>query len=155
MSEAERLYIEARYYTTVEPDIQKALDTYRVWLGTYPNDYTALSNSALLLKQQGKTAEALRNQEAATRVAPDQPVAWANLGDTYLSMSRFDDAKKALETALKLQDSAGAHITLFVIGTLTGDQPLADAQIEAMRGKREEVGPGRRSHAGGKRIAAA
>ncbi len=155
VSEAERLYIEARYYTTVEPDIQKALDTYRVWLGTYPNDYTALANSALLLKQQGNTDEALRNQEAATRVAPDQPVAWANLGDTYMSMSRFDDAKKALETALKLQDSAGAHISLFVIGTLTGDQPLADAQIEAMRGKREEVGLiGVRMRAA-KRIAAA
>ena len=101
----------------MEPDIQKALDIYRVWLGTYPNDYTALANSALLLKQLGESDEALRNQEAATRVAPDQPIAWANLGDTYLSMSRFDDAKKALETALKLQDSAGARITLFVIGT--------------------------------------
>jgi len=140
VSEAERLYIEARYYTTVEPDLQKALDTYRVWLGTYPNDYAALANSALLLKQRGETAEALRNQEAATRTAPDQPIAWANLGDTYLSMGRFDDAKKALETALKLQDSAGAHMTLFVIGTLTGDQALADAQVEAMRGKREEAG---------------
>jgi len=140
VSEAERLYIEARYYTTVEPDIQKALDTYRVWLGTYPNDYAALVNSALLLKQRGETAEALRNQEGATRLAPDQPIAWANLGDTYLSMGRFDDARKALETALKLQDSAGAHITLFVIGTLTGDQALADAHVEAMRGKREEAG---------------
>ena len=140
VSEAERLYIEARYYTTVETDIQKALDTYRVFLGTYPNDYSALTNSANLLKQQGNTDEALRNQEAATRVAPDQPVAWTNLGDTYISMSRFADAKKALETALKLQDSPGAHVSLFVIGTVTGDQPLADAQIEAMRGKREEVG---------------
>jgi tetratricopeptide (TPR) repeat protein len=139
VSEAERLYIEARYYTTVEPDLQKALDTYRVWAGTYPNDYTPLANSAILLKQQGNIDEALRNQEAAARIAPDQPIAWANLGDTYLTMSRFADAKKALETALKLQDSAGAHITLFVIGTLTGDQALADAQIEAMRGKREEV----------------
>ena len=140
VSEVERLYIEARYYTTVEPDTQKALDTYRVWLGTYPNDYAALVNSALLLKQRGETAEALRNQEAATRIAPDQPTAWVNLGDTYLSMGRFDEAKKALGTALKLQDSAGAHITLFVIGTLTGDQALADAQVEAMRGKREEAG---------------
>ena len=140
VSEAERLYIEARYFTTVEPDYQKALDTYRVWLGTYPNDYTALANSALLLRQRGENEEALRNQEAATRIAPDQPSAWANLGDSYLSMGRFDAAKKALETALKLQDSAGAHITLFVIGTLTGDQALADAQVEAMRGKHEEAG---------------
>ncbi len=74
VSEAERYYIEARYFTTVEPDIQKALDAYRVWLAAYPNDYTALANSSLLLKQRGEIDAALRNQEAATRVAPDQPL---------------------------------------------------------------------------------
>ncbi len=83
VSEAERFYIEARYYTTVEPDPRKALDVYRVWLAAYPTEYTALSNSALLLQQLGENDEALRNQEAATRVAPDQPTAWGNLGDTY------------------------------------------------------------------------
>ena len=57
VSEAERLYIEARYYTTVEVDVQKALDAYRVWLAAYPNDYTALANSALLLRQRGEVAE--------------------------------------------------------------------------------------------------
>ena len=83
VSEVERHYIEARYYTTVEPDVQKALDVYRVWLATYPNDYTALANSALLHKQQGDRAEAIRKLELATQVAPDQPLGvgqpWADL----------------------------------------------------------------------------
>ena len=140
VSEVERFYIEARYFTTVEPDIQKALDIYRVWLGTYPNDYAALMNSALLLRQRGDTAEALRNQEAATRIAPEQPLAWANLGETYRSLGRFAEARKAFETALQLQqNSPGARLNLYVLGTLTGDQALADAQVEEMRGKREEV----------------
>src|SRR4030095_13733173 len=56
VSEAERYYIEARYYTTVQNDVQKALDVYKVWLATYPNDYSALANSALLHKQQGDRA---------------------------------------------------------------------------------------------------
>ena len=41
---------------------------------TYPNDYTALTNSALLHKQQGDRAEAIRKLELATKVAPDQPL---------------------------------------------------------------------------------
>ena len=39
-----------------------------------------------------------------------------------MALGRFDDAKKTLETALKLQDSASARINLFVIGMLTNDQ---------------------------------
>ena len=139
VSDAERYYIEGRYHTTVEPDIKKALDVYRVWLAAYPNEYTALVNAGLLLKQQGNNDEALRHQEAATRVAPDQPLAWTNLASTYMDLGRFDDARKTIETALKLQDLAALHINLFVIGVLTNDPALADAQLAALRGKREEV----------------
>ncbi|MGE0862308.1 MAG: protein kinase [Vicinamibacterales bacterium] len=139
VSEVERLYIEARYYTTVEVDIQKAIEAYQVWLAAYPNDYTALANSALLLRQRGDAAEALRNQEAATRVAPEEPIAWRNLGDTYLNMGRFADARKALETALALQNNAGGRASLFALATLTGDQPLADAQATAVAGSRDEI----------------
>ena len=139
VSEAERFYIEARYYTTVEPEPRKALDVYRVWLAAYPNEYTALANSGLLLKQLGEDAEALRNQELATRVAPDQPIAWGNLGDTYASLSRYDDAKAAYQMAAKLQ-SASARISLYVLAVLTNDQVLADSQVAALTGNREEVG---------------
>ena len=139
VSESERFYIEARYYTAVEPEPRKALDVYRMWLAAYPNEYTALANSSLLLKQLGENDEALRNQEAATRVAPDQPIAWNNLGDTYSSLARYDQAKAAFQTSLKLQNSSGARTSLYVMGILTGDQALADAQVEAMRGHRDEV----------------
>jgi tetratricopeptide (TPR) repeat protein len=140
VSEVERYYIEARYFTTVEADTQKALDVYRVWLAAFPNDYTALANGALLLRQRGDTAEALRYQEAATRVAPDQPIAWQNLGDTYLSLGRFADARTALETTVKLQsNNAGARASLFTVGIITGDSALADAQVAALSGTREEA----------------
>ncbi len=138
-SEAERLYIEARYYTLVQPDVQKALESYRLTLATYPDDYTALSNSALLLKQRGELAEALTTLEHAVRVAPDQPIAWSNLGETYMQLERFEDARKAYESAVKIQDSSSARGGLFVIGIVTGDTALADTQVQAMRGRRDEV----------------
>ena len=92
-------YIEARYYTTVQPDVQKALDAYKVWLATYPNDYTALTNSALLHKQQGDRAEAIRKLELATQVAPDQPLAWTNLGQTYFEAAQYADARRVIRDA--------------------------------------------------------
>jgi tetratricopeptide (TPR) repeat protein len=139
VSEVERYYIEARYYTAAEPDVNKALDVYRVWLGAYPGDYTALANSALLLRQKGEIAEALRNQEAATRVAPDQPVAWGNLGDTYMTMGNYPQARSAFETSLKLQDAVGPRASLYALGLITGDEALANAQVAAMAGKRDET----------------
>ena len=121
VSEAERLYIEARYYTIVEPNIQKALDAYRVWLGTYPNDYTALTNSALLHKQQGDRAEAIRKLELATQVAPNEPLGWTNLGQTYFEGQQYAEARRVMETAIKLRDSTGARVGLYQVAMFMGD----------------------------------
>ena len=139
VSEAERYYIEARYYTTVQTDMQKALDVYKVWLATYPGDYTALTNSALLHKQQGDRAEAIRKLELATKVAPDQPLAFTNLGQTYFEAGQYADARKAYENAILLQDSTGARVGLYQIAILTGDTALADQQVAAVAGRRDEV----------------
>jgi tetratricopeptide (TPR) repeat protein len=139
VSEGERLYIEARYYTTVKPDTTKALDAYRQLLATYPNDYTALANSALLLQQQGNDAESIKYQEAAVKVAPDQPVGWQNLSNSYARSRRFEEARHAAEMAIKLQDSSASRNNLYTIAVATGDAALAAAQAQAMRGRRDEV----------------
>ena len=138
-SDVERHYIEGRYFTVVEPNPQKALDVYRVWLATYPNDYTALVNSALIEKQLGDLAEAIRKLELATQVAPDQPLAWTNLGQAYFDVQDYDRARRVLNDALRLQDSTGSRIGLYQIAVLTGDTKLAEEQIAAVRGRRDEV----------------
>lgn len=139
VSELERHYIDARYYTSARPDGQKALDTYKAWLATYPNDYTALMNSALLHKQQGDRAEAIRKLELATQVAPDQPLAWTNLGQTYFEGGHYADARRVMENAIKLHDSTSARVGLYQVAVLTGDLPLAAQQVAAVRGRRDEV----------------
>jgi serine/threonine protein kinase/tetratricopeptide (TPR) repeat protein len=139
VSEVERHYIDARYYTTAQPDIQKALDTYRVWLATYPNEYTALTNSAVLHKQQGDLNEAIRKLELATQVAPDQPLAWTNLGQSYFDAARYADARRVIETAISLQDSTSARVGLYQVAMLMGDTALAEQQVAAVAGRRDEV----------------
>jgi len=139
VSEVERYYVEARYYSTVENDSAKALDTYKVWLATYPNDYTALTNAALLHKAQGHRAEALRMQELATKVAPDQPLAWTNLAQTYFDGGQYAEARRSSESAIKLNDSTSARIALYQAAIFMGDQALADQQVAAVRGRRDEA----------------
>jgi tetratricopeptide (TPR) repeat protein len=138
-SDVERHYIEARYYTVVEPDTRKALDAYNVWLATYPSDYTALTNSALIHKQMGDRAEAVRKLELATKVAPDQPLGFTNLGQTYFESGDYANARRVYETALQLQDSTSSRIGLYQIALFTDDPTLAAQQVAAVRGRRDEV----------------
>jgi tetratricopeptide (TPR) repeat protein len=139
VSDRERYYIEARYYTTVEPDPDKAMDAYRRLLAAYPGDYAAHANLASLQRQQGQLDAAIANYEAAMKVAPDQPLAAQNAGYAYIDGQRYDDARRLFERALSLQDATPTRNGLFTVGILTGDQALADAQVQAMRGRRDEV----------------
>ena len=53
VSERERLYIEARYFTTVARDQPKAIESYRLLLATYPDDFAgALEHRIALSRSQ-------------------------------------------------------------------------------------------------------
>jgi tetratricopeptide (TPR) repeat protein len=139
VSERERLYIEARYHTTVARDQLKAIEAYRLLLATYPDDYAAHSNIGSLYGDRGMSKEALTHLEEAVRLAPLQPFGHINLGFAYLRDARVDDARREFDEVLKLQPSATARIGLYTLATITGDRALADAQVAAVRGTREET----------------
>jgi tetratricopeptide (TPR) repeat protein len=140
VSDRERYYIEARYFTTVQPDIDKAVDAYTRLLAAYPGDYAALANLASLQQQQGQIAAAIANFEAAIKSAPDQPLPRQNLGFALAALQRYDEARRVYEEALKLQDATSTRLGLFQVAILTGDQALAEAQEAAMRGRRDVIG---------------
>jgi tetratricopeptide (TPR) repeat protein len=138
-SERERLYIEARYYTTVTNDLDTAIDLYRQLLATYPQDYAAHTNLASIYRTRNMTREAIASAEEAVRLTPDHPLAHLNLGLAYLSAARHDEARQSLEQTLKLQESTSARAGLYTLAILTGDTALADAQVAAVRGRRDEM----------------
>ncbi len=139
VSERERLYIQARYFTAVDKDAAKAIEAYKLLLATYPTDHAAHTNLGLLYRQRGDTEDAIAQLHEAVRLAPDQPLGHVNLGYAYMDVTRFADAKQAFEATLKLQDAMSAHTGLYLIGVLTADSALADAQVEAVRGRRDET----------------
>ena len=138
-SEAERLFIEARYFTTVRGGPGEALDRYQRVLSTYPDDYLAIASAAQLLRQFGRHDEAVHLLAVLTRVASNSAFAWTSLGAALTETGRYDEAKRALQAALSIQDTAQARTGLFAIGVFTSDRALADAQVEAMRGRRDDV----------------
>lgn len=136
-SERERLYIEARYYSSVAGDLQKAIDTYLLLTATYPNDHAGHTNLALLYKELGRTNEAIAELKETIRIAPSEPLGPFNLGYAYLDLGDYAEARKAFEQTLTLRDGTPTRIGLFTIATLTGDRALGDAQIAAVTGRRD------------------
>jgi eukaryotic-like serine/threonine-protein kinase len=138
VSERERLYIEARYFTTASKDLAKAVEAYRLLLATFPTDYAAHTNLGSLYRNRGDTEEAVHHLQEAVRLAPDQPLGFVNLGYGFVELGRLDEARAAFEETLKLQDSMSARGGVFIVGVLSGNTGLADAQVAAMRGRRDE-----------------
>ena len=139
VSDRERLYIEARFYSTVERNVEKAIEAYRLLLATYPDDYAAHSNIGSLYRAAGRNREALQHLEQAVRLAPTQPLGHLNLGGLYVDEGRWDDGRRELEEVLKLQESMRARAALVIIGTVTGDEALVERHVAAAKGQRAEV----------------
>jgi tetratricopeptide (TPR) repeat protein len=138
VSERERLYIEARYYTTVTEDQTKAIESYKLLLATYPDDYGAHTNIGGLYRNRGMTKEAIASLEQSVRLAPDQPLSHQNLGFAYLEDQRLADARKSFEQSIAIHDATPVRTGLFTIATFLGDQALAEEQVNAVRGRRDE-----------------
>jgi serine/threonine protein kinase len=73
VSEPERLYIVARYNTVVEKSVAKTIDTYQVWIQTYPNDWVAHGNLGTAYRERGEYARAAkssRRRSGSRRTSP-------------------------------------------------------------------------------------
>ena len=100
VSTRERLYIEARYHTSVTGDLEKAIETLRVLAEMYPRDWSAANqlafNSALL----GRHDDALIAGLEALRRGPDHPLPNGNLSDYYRRVERLQDSASQAQTVV-------------------------------------------------------
>jgi tetratricopeptide (TPR) repeat protein len=134
VSEPERLYITARYYTTVQGSVQKTIDTYQIWTQTYPKDFVPRVNLAVAYENRGEFDKAAEELRAAIALAPDEPLPYTNLAGAYVARGKFDEAKKTLEDAIgRGLDSSGARLELYAIAFFRHDDADMAKQIEAAR----------------------
>ncbi len=134
VSEPERLYIVARYYTSAEPSAQKTIETYQLWNQTYPNDFVPHSNLATVYDNRGDHDKAAEEFRAAIALAPDEPLPRVSLSGVYLSQGKMDEARQTLEDAIKRGlDSVNIRSQLYIIAFLRRDQAEMARQVEASR----------------------
>ena len=94
VSERERFYIEANYYTNATGELEKAAQVYELWQQTYQRDHVPHANLGVHLRQSLETGKRhWKNSGRQLRLEPSNDVGYANLSDAYLSLNRLDDAE--------------------------------------------------------------
>ena len=99
VTEHEKLYISAHYYSSITGETAKAREIYELWKRTYPRDFTPYNNLSVLYALTGSPDKALAEAIEAKRIAPDDPLAFVNVGFGYLAHDRLDEAKSVFRDA--------------------------------------------------------
>jgi eukaryotic-like serine/threonine-protein kinase len=92
VSERERFYIEAAYYSFGIGDLEKANDVYKQWAQEYPNESAPHVNLALNYEVMGEFEKAAEQSRLAIQVAPAGVTGYSNLVAAYMALDRLDEA---------------------------------------------------------------
>jgi serine/threonine protein kinase/tetratricopeptide (TPR) repeat protein len=141
VSERERFYIVARYYSAVTGEVGKELENYEIWKRSYPHDSTPRTNLSAVYNGLGQFERALAEaQEAARIINPNRTFAFVNIAAALTGQGRFQEAREILEKAIaERQDSASARVLLFMIHGARGDAVGMKQQLDWARGKESEA----------------
>ena len=101
VSERERFYIEAAYYSFATGELDKANQVYRQWAQEYPADSAPHVNLSLNYLVMGQFEKAAEEARAAITVSPASVAGYANLIDAYLALDRVDEAKAVYDQAMQ------------------------------------------------------
>jgi eukaryotic-like serine/threonine-protein kinase len=127
-SEREKLFITAEYYRNVTGESDKAAQTYKQMIDSYPHDASAFDALGIVYGLQGEYARATEVMRQAQQLAPDDVGPYSNLSNFGLALQRFDEASKTLQAAqARKLDDLVLHNAQYAIAFLAPD-PRAMAE---------------------------
>jgi tetratricopeptide (TPR) repeat protein len=140
VSERERYYIEATYYSFVTGDLLKANQTYTDWIAAYPDDYVPYANLPLNLMAMGEYEKVLEMATTAVRLNPDSGAGYGQMLNGYMAQDRLDEAKDMYEKALALhKDNEWFHEQRYQIAFLQHDAAAMQQQTEWVRDRPQDA----------------
>ncbi len=130
VSDRERFYIEASYFSFVTGDLLKADEAYRQWIATYPGDFIAYANLPLNQVSLAEYEKALESARKLISLRPDSTPGYSQLLAGNISLDRLDEAKAIYERAiLKFPNSEFLHEQRYEIAFLQRDGTAMQQQL--------------------------
>jgi eukaryotic-like serine/threonine-protein kinase len=139
VSEKEKFYIAAHYYSDFTQEVDKSIQTYELWTQTYPRDWIAYNNLADVASRSGLIDQALLAAQQTLRLNPNIWFAYGVLSNAYLRASRFAEAKAICDRAA-LENHVGATVknTALRLAYVEHDPAAAEKIIASAKGKANE-----------------
>jgi DNA-binding winged helix-turn-helix (wHTH) protein/tetratricopeptide (TPR) repeat protein len=130
VSEWERNIIGVQYQVVVTGNLEKALETLKVWAELYPRSAGPPTTLAAVYNSLGQYENYLSVTRAALHAAPDRGEAYANLMSAYLSLNRLAEASAtAKEAFAKKLDSPLLHFLLYQIAFVQSESAGMAQQV--------------------------
>ena len=136
VSEREKLYISASYYTTVTGELEKAVQQFELWIQEYPRDEEAYNDLAVTYATLGQHEKATSGFQQALALNPGDGVVSANLAGNYITRNRLDEAKATLDQALSRKlEYPGLHDVLYTLNFVQNDMAGMRQELTWAMGK--------------------
>jgi tetratricopeptide (TPR) repeat protein len=136
VSERERYYIEAGYYSFATGELLKADDVYRQWTAAYPDDFLPYANLAANQIVLGEYDKALDTGRQASRLGPESAGPYLQMMAAYTALGRFDEAKSIYEQAAsKFPEVELLHEERYQLAFLQHDQAVMQQQADWAKGR--------------------
>jgi eukaryotic-like serine/threonine-protein kinase len=136
VTEREKFHITAAYYQLATGELEKANQTYELWLHAYPRDDGAHGNLGANYMILGQYEKAATESRESLRLEPNTVVAYENLGEIYLALNRFDEARTTTQEALgRKLDDIPLHLNVYALAFLQGNVAAMKQQADWAIGK--------------------
>ena len=142
VSEREKLRVAADYFFATG-QLEKEAQTYELWTANYPRDYVPHGNLAENYCSLGEYEKCLAAEyQESLRLEPDDFLNYANLGNTYYTMKRLDEAKATFDQALERKFDGGAlRWGMYYLAFLRQDLAQMEQQVAWGAGKPGDEDP--------------
>jgi tetratricopeptide (TPR) repeat protein len=138
-SEREKLGITAAYYLNVTGELDKAVQTFREEIESYPRDSVAHRRLGIVFADQGQYEKAVEITRQAVSLAPDQIGNYANVANFIMALQRFDEARRIIhEAQARKGDHFVLHNALYALAFVAADSAAMAEQQQWFAGKPEE-----------------
>jgi tetratricopeptide (TPR) repeat protein len=138
-TEREKLAITAAYYDSVTGELEKAAQTYREEIKSYPREYRAYLDLGGVYGMQGQYQKAAEADRESLRLAPENVVPYGNLSADLLALQSLDETWQLVQEAqTRKLDNFAVHEVRYGLSFLRSDFPSMEKEQQWFTGKPEE-----------------
>lgn len=139
VSERERLRIASLYYDYVTGEVDKHIETLKLYQQIYPRDPLPYHNLGTSYSALGQYEGALEESRMAMLLDPDAAARFSTQAYFLIRLNRYGEAKEICEKAVReKRDGTGVHRDLYWIAFVAGDTSAMEQQLTWAVGKAEE-----------------